>query len=101
MPTAANVTAGQPFIFNIMAIVNNTNSNPSTYDLKVTTYTNGQSAQSNTYWLYAWGTDSLSIQRASGSAGHAVSCKVECLVHGSTTAVSSCLIQMTAQTGKR
>ena len=107
MPTAANVTAGQPFIFNITAIVNNTSANNAvlspaqTYDLKITTYTNGQSAQSNTYWIYAYGTDCFSIQRTSGAAGHAVSCKVECFVHGGTTAIPSCLIQMTAHTGKR
>jgi hypothetical protein len=108
MTAASNVTAGQPYIFVITSIVNNTSANnavlggsSSTYDLKVTTYSNGQSAQSNIYWLYAWGTDTISVRRTSAAAGHAVSCKVECFIHGSTTAVPSSLIQITGHTGLR
>lgn len=107
MTTASNVTAGQPYIFNVTAIVNDTSANNAvlspaqTYDLKITTYSNGQTALANTYWLYAYGTDSISIRRASVASGHAVSCKVECFVHGGTTAVPSCQIQMTAHTGLR
>jgi len=108
MTAASNVTTGQPYIFVITAIVNNTFANNavlggsnSTYDLKITTYSNGQSAQSTTDWLYAWGTDTLSIRRTSAAAGHAVSCKVECFIHGGTTSVPSSRIQITGHTGLR
>ena len=108
MTAASNVTTGQPYIFVITAIVNNTTANNavlggsnSTYDLKITTYSNGQSAQSTTDWLYAWGTDTISIRRTSAAAGHAVSCKVECFIHGGTTAVPSSRIQITGHTGLR
>lgn len=108
MTAASNVTAGQPYIFVVTAIVNNTASNnavlggsTSSYDLKITTRSNGQSAQSATDWLYAWGTDTISIRRTSVAAGHAVSCQVQCFIHGTTTAVPSSRIQITGHTGLR
>jgi hypothetical protein len=108
MTAASNVTAGQPYIFVVSAIVPNVVSNNavlggsnSTYDLKITTRSNGQSAQTSTDWLYAWGTDTISVRRTSAAAGHAVSCTVECFVHATTTAVPSSRIQITGHTGLR
>jgi hypothetical protein len=108
MTAASNVTAGQPYIFVVSAIVPNVVSNNavlggsnSTYDLKITTRSNGQSAQTSTDWLYAWGTDTISVRRTSVAAGHAVSCTVECFVHATTTAVPSSRIQITGHTGLR
>ena len=110
MTAASNVTAGQPYIFVITAIVPDVSSNnavlggsTSSYALKVTTYSNGQNAVTTTDWLYAWGTDTISVLRTSNAAGHAVSCKVECLYPGNnpTTAVPHSRIQITGHTGLR
>ena len=100
--TIFNSSGGQPYIFHVMAIVNEDGTNPSSYDLKVTTKYNGQNASSTTYWLYAYGTDVVTVRRTTDDANnHAVSCVVECFVHNTTTAVNNCMIQITGHTGKR
>lgn len=106
--TPATNGVNQPYIFHIMAIVNDVSSNNAvlspagTYRLKITTYTNGANAQSNIYWLYAYGTDVISVRRLANANSGTVGVKAECFVdQACTTSVPSSMIQITGHTGKR
>lgn len=106
--TPATNGVNQPYIFHIMAIVGDNSSNNAvlspagTYRLKVTTYTNGANAQSNIYWLYAYGTDVVSVRRLANANSGTVGVKAECFVdQACTTNIPLCMIQITGHTGKR
>ena len=102
MTTSATCLAGQPYLFHIMAIVNEYGTNPESYDLKVTTTVASGSSISNTYWLYAYGTDVIHVVRSSLNDGsEIVACRVDCYLHGTTTSVNNCMIQISGWTGLR
>ena len=102
MTTSSTCLSGQPYLFHIMAIVNEDGTNAESYDLKVTTTVAGASSVANTYWLYAYGTDVIHVVRASTANGvQAVACRVDCYQHGTTTAVNNCMIQISGWTGLR
>ena len=102
MTTSSTCLSGQPYLFHIMAIVNEDGTNPESYDLKVTTTVASASSQSNTYWLYAYGTDVIHVVRSSLTNGsEVVACRVDCYLHGTTTSVNNCMIQISGWTGLR
>jgi len=93
--------SGQKFIFHINGIVGNTGSNPSTYDMKVTTTLANGYGVIDVHWYYAYGPDSVTVTRTLNANSQICRCRVQLLMHGTNTPVPNGHITITAHGGKR
>ena len=92
---------GQNFIFHVNGIVNNQGTNPSTYDMRITTTLANGFGVIDTHWFYAYGPDSWTVRRAANANSQFVRCRVQLLMHGTNTPVPSGHITITGHGGKR
>jgi len=92
---------GQNFIFHINGLVNHTGSNPSTYDMRITTTLNNGSTQTLTHWFYAYGPDAWTVRRAATANSQVVRCRVQLLHHGGSPAIGTGWVNITGHGGKR
>ena len=106
--------AGSAVIFLVNAIVNDANSNPSTYDLYIEIYQRTSTGTyslkaSSTIWLYSYGLDARMIkqelptaaQNANFANGGYLKCAVKLRVHNSTTLVNGGAIEIAYIGAKR
>jgi len=92
---------GQKFIFHVNGIVGNTGSNPSTYDMRITTTLANGYGVIDTHWFYAYGPDSWTVTRTLTANSQIARCRVQLLMHGTNTPVPNGHITITAHGGKR
>jgi len=92
---------GQNFIFHVNGIVNNQGTNPSTYDMRITTTLANGYGVIDTHWFYAFGPDSWTVRRAANANGQFVRCRVQLLYHGTNNPVPSGHITIVGHGGKR
>ena len=92
---------GQKFIFHVNGIVGNNGSNPSTYDMRITTTLANGYGVIDTHWFYAYGPDSWTVTRTLTANSQIARCRVQLLMHGTNTPVPNGHITITAHGGKR
>ena len=92
---------GQNFIFHVNGLVNDQGTNPSTYDMRITTTLANGFGVIDTYWFYAYGPDSWTVRRAANANGQFVRCRVQLLLHGTNNPVPFGYITITGHGGKR
>ena len=92
---------GQKFIFHVNGIVGDNGSNPSTYDMRITTTLANGYGVIDTHWFYAYGPDSWTVTRTLTANSQIARCRVQLLMHGTNTPVPNGHITITAHGGKR